>query len=145
MELNVPRTRTDYSTGLRCWKLKDDNLKIAKNFKTSTPGKGKGKGKEKVKVKRQKQTDKKYKHGKGKEERKKKNLKDGESNTKKVNNKTYDWCLTHQAWTIHRPDECKLKADQAKSNHQPNQQRPNTKPLERALATISSDINNEEN
>ena len=67
-----------------------------------------------------------------------------EANTKKVNDKTYFWCPTHQAWTIHRPEEFKLKAE-GKSSHTSNQHRPDTKPLSRALASILSEINSEEN
>ena len=118
-------------------KLKDDNLKLSESVNTSSPGKGKGKG--------QKPAGKQSQCGKGKEEWKKQELKYGEANTKKVNGKTYFWCPTHQAWTIHRPEECKLNTDQAKSSHQSNQKRPATRPLSSALATVLSGINSEEN
>ena len=89
-------------------KLKYDNIKLAKNFQTSTSGKGKGKGKG------HKQNGKQSQYGKGKEEWKKQEPKDGEANTNKFNEKTYFRCPTHQAWTIHRPEECKLKTEQTK-------------------------------
>ena len=72
-------------------KIKDNNIKLYKSFKTSPHGKGKGKGKG------QEQADKQSQYGKGKEEWKKQDPKDVESNTKKVNYKTYFWCPTHQA------------------------------------------------
>ena len=69
-------------------KLKDDNPKLANNFKNAPPGRGKYKGKGKVKGNSQKKTGKKFQYGKVKEERKKQDPKDGETNTKKVNIKT---------------------------------------------------------
>jgi hypothetical protein len=35
--------------------------------------------------------------------------KEGEPRTKVVNNKTYNWCPKHLAWTFHTKDECRLK------------------------------------
>ncbi len=32
---------------------------------------------------------------------------DGESTTKKVNNKTFHWCANHEKWVAHTTDECK--------------------------------------
>ena len=29
--------------------------------------------------------------------------------TKGVNRKTYHWCPKHKAWTLHKPEECRLK------------------------------------
>ena len=84
-------------------KLKDDNLNLANNFNTSPPGKDKGKGKVKFKGKSQKQTIKQSRYGRCKEEWKKKYPKYRETNTKKVNGKTYYWCPNHQAWKIHSP------------------------------------------
>ena len=67
------------------------------------------------------------------------------ANTNKLNDKTYFWCPTHQAWTIRRPKECNIKTKQVKSSHLSNHQRLDTKPLARTLSTILSDINIEEN
>ena len=56
--------------------MKDDNLKLAKNFNTLPTGKGKVRGTGIVKGKSQKQTDKQYKYGKVKEKRKKQDTRD---------------------------------------------------------------------
>ena len=32
--------------------------------------------------------------------------KESESKVKSVNGKTYHWCTTHKAWTIHSPSKC---------------------------------------
>ena len=32
-----------------------------------------------------------------------------EPKEKKVNNKQYYWCLHHKAWTIHKPEDCRLQ------------------------------------
>ena len=34
--------------------------------------------------------------------------KKGDPQTKTVKGKVYHWCVHHQAWTIHNPNECKL-------------------------------------
>eukprot|EP00978_Attheya_sp_CCMP212_P038792 scaffold195892_cov65-Attheya_sp.AAC.1 len=31
--------------------------------------------------------------------------------TRKVNNKVYHWCSKHNAWTLHKPDDCRLTQD----------------------------------
>ena len=122
-------------------KLKENNIKLSKIFKTLPPGKFKGKGKGKCKVQGKKPAGKQYQYGKGKEEWKKQEPKDGEDNTKKVNDKTYFWCPAHQARTIRRPDECKIKTKQVRSSHHSNNHCLYTKPMDRALATILSEIN----
>ena len=33
---------------------------------------------------------------------------EGAPTTKKVNNKTYHWCIHHQKWTLHKSDECRM-------------------------------------
>jgi hypothetical protein len=35
----------------------------------------------------------------------------GEERTKQVNEKTYHWCKKHKAWTLHSPQECRLKEE----------------------------------
>jgi hypothetical protein len=35
--------------------------------------------------------------------------KDGESHTKMMAGKEYHWCKNHEAWTRHKPSECKGK------------------------------------
>ena len=69
-------------------KLKDDNIKLSKRFKTSPPRKVKVKFKVKFKKKGQKQSGKQSHYGKEKEEWNKKGLKDLKANTKKFNDKT---------------------------------------------------------
>ena len=32
----------------------------------------------------------------------------GEPTTKRANDKTYNWCIHHMAWTLHTPSECRL-------------------------------------
>ena len=101
--------------------------------------KGKGKGQDK------KPSGKHPQYGKGKEEWKKQETKYGESNTKKVNEKTYFWCPIHQAWNIHFLEEYKLKSEQGKSSHHSNNKIPDNNHLTIASSTILSDINSEEN
>ena len=36
------------------------------------------------------------------------NPKDGDPKTKKVGELTFNWCIHHMAWTVHKPSECKL-------------------------------------
>ena len=83
-------------------KPKEGKLKLAKNFKTSTPGKGKvkEKGKERAIEKKSNSLSmgREKKIGISKIPRTKKS-------TKNVNNKKYHLCPTHQYWTIHRLDE----------------------------------------
>jgi hypothetical protein len=33
----------------------------------------------------------------------------GEPRTKKIRNKTFHWCEHHMAWTMHKPDDCRLR------------------------------------
>ena len=34
--------------------------------------------------------------------------KDGDPKTKKVGELTFNWCIHHMAWTVHKPSDCKL-------------------------------------
>ena len=43
------------------------------------------------------------------EELKKKPPADGEPTVKTVKGKSYYWCPEHMAWTMHKPDDCRLK------------------------------------
>ena len=38
--------------------------------------------------------------------------KEGAPTTKKVNNKTYHWCIHHQKWTLHKSEECRMQSRQ---------------------------------
>jgi len=45
--------------------------------------------------------------------------KDGDPKTKQHGKYTFNWCVHHMAWTIHKPTECKLgkqRADEQKSS-----------------------------
>jgi hypothetical protein len=33
----------------------------------------------------------------------------GEPHVKKIKNKDFHWCVHHMAWTVHRPDDCRLR------------------------------------
>ena len=70
-------------------KFKDENLNLSKSFNMLPTGKCKGKVKGKGKGQDKKPSGKHPQYGKGKEEWKKQETKYGESNTKKVNTKTY--------------------------------------------------------
>jgi len=39
--------------------------------------------------------------------------KEGEPKKKKFKGKTYYWCYKHKQWTIHKPEECRLKGKKA--------------------------------
>ena len=78
MELNATEQEQIIALAYVVKKLKDDNIKLSKNFNTLPPVKGKGKGKVKGKGKSQKHTGKQYNYGKGKEEWKKLEPKVGE-------------------------------------------------------------------
>ena len=86
-------------------KLKDNNINLSKIFKTSSPGKGKRKVNGMIQ-KRSCQTVLIWQGEIRVEEARDKN---GEASTKRINDKTYFWCPTHQACTIHIPEECKIK------------------------------------
>ena len=36
---------------------------------------------------------------------------ENEPTHKVVNRRDYHWCTKHQAWTLHKPEECRLKDD----------------------------------
>ena len=91
-------------------KIKDNNLKLPKSFKTSPLWKRKSKRQRKRKRKGQ-GSETGYQTVsvcQGEKILEAQYPKDREANTKKVNNKTYFWCPTHQAWTIHHPEESKI-------------------------------------
>jgi hypothetical protein len=35
--------------------------------------------------------------------------KTGDPHEKAVNGNTYNWCLKHKAWTLHKPSKCRLE------------------------------------
>lgn len=66
--------------------------------------------------------------------------KTGEPKQKKVNEKTYHWCLKHEAWTLHSPDNCN-KRDTAAETPQSQQ----SLQLNTALMSIMEDVQDEDN
>ena len=42
----------------------------------------------------------------------------GDKTTKDFKGKTYHWCPTHKKWTLHKPDECRLKDKKLKKNNE---------------------------
>ena len=66
--------------------------------------------------------------------------KTGEPKQKKVNEKTYHWCLKHEAWTLHSPENCN-KRDTAAETPQSQQ----SLQLNTALMSIMEDVQDEDN
>jgi hypothetical protein len=82
--------------------LRDANLRLARSIAVKKSTKASGKD-QKSKKKGRKQQQKQI------EPWKREPPKEGEPRTKVVNNKTYNWCPKHLAWTFHTEDECRLK------------------------------------
>ena len=94
--------------------LKDDNLKLSKAI-SSKKSKSKDKEKKlKKKGKRNKSNKSKSKNN-GKWAWKDVPPKEGESHTKKVDDKEYHWCDEHLAWGVHTEDDCDLKKKREKA------------------------------
>jgi hypothetical protein len=90
--------------------LRDANLRLARSISAKKSPKT-GRNGKKSSRKGQKQQQKQP------EPWKKEPPKEGEPHTKIVNNKTYNWCPKHLAWTFHTEADCRLKiqADNAQS------------------------------
>lgn len=67
---------------------------------------------------------------------------ESEPHTKTVNNKTYNWCKTHKAWTYHRDNECRLKNKEDKPQENEKRRAKNNKNVQRArtLAAICDEL-----
>jgi hypothetical protein len=53
---------------------------------------------------------------------------EGEPKTKKFKGRIYYWCTNHKLWCLHKPSECKLKAEsQAPSKKKPGSGKPKNK------------------
>jgi hypothetical protein len=122
------------------YELKDANLRLSKsliNNKSSSKPRGKG-GKFNKKK------------GQKAETWKKEPPKDGESQTKKVNNKTYHWCKAHKAWTIHSNNECRLQHQADKPGEYMKKEGANDKRLNKkfkwakTLAAICEELSDSE-
>jgi hypothetical protein len=83
--------------------LRDANLRLAKSISGKKMTKSGGQNKAKPKGNKSKGTTQ-QKHDPWKKEP----PKDGEPHTKVVNNKNYNWCPFHKAWTFHTPSDCHL-------------------------------------
>jgi hypothetical protein len=81
--------------------LRDANLRLARSISAKKSSKGNCDGQKAKKGRKQQQ--------KQQEPWKKEPPKEGEPLTKIVNNKTYNWCSHHQAWTFHTEADCRLK------------------------------------
>ena len=91
--------------------LKDKNLKLASSLTSNKNYQNKGKNDKRLETKKQRK--------KGRKNTKLKNEKDyawkkvppanGEAQTRSKDGKTYHWCEDHLAWTLHKPEECKLR------------------------------------
>ena len=99
---------------------KDLQGKVGKANTSTTPGKGKGKGgkgqQNQTKQKNQKNNENKKRQTED-EAWKKEAPKQGEPKTKLIGTRTWNWCHHHQAWTVHKSDECRLGKNQAKQRN----------------------------
>ena len=68
--------------------------------------------------------------------------KEGAPNTKDFQNKTYHWCIKHQAWTIHTPDDCYLHLEANEANTEDEVQ-DDYEALQGILSSINSDSESE--
>ena len=83
--------------------MKADNLKLTKALKSTNKMKGK------VKKGDGSKGEFKPRANTGKYAWKDVAPKPGEDLTKKKGDKNYNWCPHHKQWTLHKPDDCKLK------------------------------------
>ena len=67
---------------------------------------------------------------------------EGDPNTKDFQNKKYHWCIKHQAWTIHTPDECYLDLEANVANTDEVVQEED-EALQCLLSSINSDSESE--
>jgi hypothetical protein len=123
--------------------LRDANLRLARSIvgKKSTKGNSDGKkGKDKKG---------KNKQSRQQEQWKKEPPKEGDPLTKIVNNKTYNWCSHHLAWTFHTDADCRLrlqaegKADNVKSKGKGGKKGNKAKWI-KTLAAICDDFSDDE-
>ena len=68
--------------------------------------------------------------------------KEGDLNTKDFQNKTYHWCIKHQAWTIHTSDNCYLDLEANVANTEEDVQE-DDEALQGILSSINSDSESE--
>jgi len=122
--------------------LRDANLRLARSISGKKTTKGDGK---KQKGKKGKQQQKQQ------EPWKKEPPKDGDPQTKIVNNKTYNWCSQHEAWTFHTDADCRLRlqSDGTQKNSKDKGTKGNKKidkkaRMIKALATICDDFSDGE-
>jgi hypothetical protein len=95
-------------------------LKLAPKLADLANDKGKGDGKKGGQKKRNKKDTSNKRNQKKDEAWKKVPPKDGEPKEKKHGDYTFHWCEHHMAWTVHKPDACRLgkqHKDDQKSNY----------------------------
>jgi hypothetical protein len=120
--------------------IKDKNLKLSKALKKALKSKGKEKGSKSKKDKKNKQN----------QEWKKIPPKDGEAKQKSVGKNTYHWCDKHKAWTVHKPEDCRLSEAEEENNHKEapkgrgKSKKSRRDQFAKALATIYEDLSEEE-
>jgi hypothetical protein len=120
--------------------IKDKNLKLSKALKKALKSKGKEKGSKSKKDKKKKQN----------QEWKTIPPKDGEAKQKTVGKNTYHWCDKHKAWTVHKPEDCRLsQAKEENKNKEAPKGKGKSKKSRRdqfaeALATIYEELSDEE-
>jgi hypothetical protein len=51
----------------------------------------------------------------------------GEPKTKKFKGRIYYWCTNHKLWCLHKPSECKLKAESQAPSKKPGSGKPKNK------------------
>ena len=69
---------------------------------------------------------------------------EGQSKTKKVNNRKFYWCHHHSLWTRHSPDECqKARSNKAESKTEEAKQGGKAK-MDKALTTVAYQVSDEE-
>jgi hypothetical protein len=120
--------------------IKDKNLKLTSALKKALKSRGKDKGSKAERDKKKKQN----------QEWKKIPPKDGEAKQKSVGKNTYHWCDKHKAWTVHKPEDCRLSESQEETKHKKApKEKGKAKKSRRdqfaeALATIYEDLSEEE-
>ena len=118
--------------------LKDKNLKLANSLSSHSGTKARNTKSKSTKNKRKGNT--KSNKSKIKDERdyawKKVPPSNSEPKTKIKDDKTYHWCDEHMAWTLHTPEECKLRIEREGKSNKPNTDTVTQEAVSKALKVI---------